>query len=75
MVKATMTAIRDKNKFKIPTEIRRMAIVVAKCRNPVLRKDLRKKLGRPEGNLVPGWVRFPGKQWPKACCETNTDQR
>ena len=42
-VKATRTATRNKNKFNIPVEIRKMATGAAKCRNLVLRKELRKK--------------------------------
>ena len=60
VVKATTTATGNKNKYKISMEIRRMATATAKCRNPVLRKDLRKKQGRLEENLMPGWVQVPG---------------
>ena len=42
-VKATTTATGSENKFKIRDEIRQMATEAAKCGNPVLWKDLRKK--------------------------------
>ena len=42
-VKATTTAMRNKNKFTCPAEIREMAAEAAKCRDPVRRKSLRKK--------------------------------
>ena len=58
-VKATTTATRDKNQCRIPVEIKGLAMAAAIYRNLVLRKDLRKKTGRPEENLMPGWVRFP----------------
>ena len=38
-VNATTMASRNKNQFKVLDEIREMA-EAAKCRNPVLRKDL-----------------------------------
>ena len=38
-VNATTTASRNKNQSKVLDEIREMA-AAAKCRNPVLRKDL-----------------------------------
>ena len=37
-VKATTTATRDKNKFKVPYENRK----AVRCRNPVLWKQIRK---------------------------------
>ena len=37
-VKATTTAMRNKNKFAVPDEIREMASEVAKFKNPVRRK-------------------------------------
>ena len=35
-------AARNKNKFTVPDEIREVAAVAAKCRDPVRRKSLRK---------------------------------
>ena len=58
-VKATLMATRNKNKFQVPAEIRQMATEVARCRNPILRKDLRKKRGRPGDKLMPGRVPVP----------------
>ena len=40
---ATTSASRNKNKFKVPDEIREMAALAARCRNPVRRIALRKK--------------------------------
>ena len=40
---ATTTALRNKNKFTVPDEIREMASEAAKCRDPVKRKLLRKR--------------------------------
>ena len=42
-VKATTTAVRNKNKFTVPDEIRETAAEAVKCRNPVRRKLLRKR--------------------------------
>ena len=58
VVKATTTATGNKNKYRISMEIRRMATATVKLRNPVL-QDPRKKRGRLEENLMPGWVQFP----------------
>ena len=57
----TMMASRNKNKFKVPDEIREMTEAAATCRNLVSRKDLRgkKRLGRQEENSTPGWELFP----------------
>ena len=44
-VKATTTAMRNKNKFTVPDEIREMAAEAAKCRDPARRK-LPRKSGR-----------------------------
>ena len=41
-VKATTTAVRNRNKFTVPDEIREMAAEAAKCRGPVRRKRARK---------------------------------
>ena len=46
-VKATTMATRNKNKFKIPAEIRKLATEAARGRNPILRKELRKQPGKP----------------------------
>ena len=40
-VKATTTAMTNKNKFMVPDEIRETAAEAAKCRDPVRRKLLR----------------------------------
>ena len=59
-VRATTTASRKKNKFKVLDEIREMTEPAATCRNLVWRKDLRKKrLGRQHENSTPGWELFP----------------
>ena len=42
-VKATTTATRNTNKFKISDEIRITTTSAAKCRNPILREVLKKK--------------------------------
>ena len=42
-VKATTPATRDKNIFKIPVQIRKLAMEAAKCRNTVLTKDIWKE--------------------------------
>ena len=38
-VKATTTAMRNKNKLTVPDEMREMAVEPAKCRDPVRRKS------------------------------------
>ena len=43
VVKATTMATRNKNKFKVPAEIRQVVTEVARCRNLVVNKVLRKK--------------------------------
>ena len=46
-VKATTMAARNKDKFQVQAEIRQMATEAASCRDLILRKELRKKLGKP----------------------------
>ena len=52
---------RDKNKFKILAEIRRMITEAARCKIIILRKNLGEP-GKPDDNLMPGWVRVPMAQ-------------
>ena len=42
-VKATTLASRNKKKFMVPEEIRELASVAAQCRDPMMRRVLRKK--------------------------------
>ena len=49
-VKATTTATRNKNKFKIPDEIRKMATEAVKCENPIQWKKFWKNTESPKGN-------------------------
>ena len=57
-VKATMLATRNKNKFKILVEVGQLATEAARCRNHTLGKELRKKPGKAEEKLMPGWELF-----------------
>ena len=49
---ATTTAMRNKNKFTVPDEIREMATEAATCRDPVRRKLLRKEAGKARRELI-----------------------
>ena len=71
-VKATMAATRNKNSSKSPVEIKEMA-AAAKFRNPVLRKDQRKKRRRPEDNLL-GGCDSQGQDYFEARQEKTLDQ-
>ena len=53
-VKATTTASRNRNKFCVPEEIRKMASEAAKCRNPVRKKELRKIARKPRREFEAG---------------------
>ena len=57
-VKATTPPTRDKNKLQILAEIRRMVTKAARCKIIILRQNLGKP-GKPDDNLMPGWVRLP----------------
>ena len=50
-IKATTLASRNKNKFMVPEEIREMASLAAKCRDPARRKVLRKKAQKARGEF------------------------
>ena len=61
-VKATTTATTNKNTFNIPLVfLGGMVTAGAKCRNPVLEKDLREKTTKVDENLMPR-VNFPGAE-------------
>ena len=51
VVKATTMASRNKNKFMVPDDIREMAGLAAKCRDPAKRRVLRKKAQKARREL------------------------
>ena len=59
-VKATTTAVRNRNKFTVPDEIREMAAEAATCRDLVRRKLLRKRAHKARREFKAGRAVLPG---------------
>ena len=58
-VKAATTAMRIKNKFTVPDEVREMASEAAKCRDPVRRKLLRQSARKAPRDFEAGRAALP----------------
>ena len=59
-VKAITTAVRNRNKFTVPNEIREMAAEAAKCRDPLRRKPPRKRTREARREFKAGGAVQPG---------------
>ena len=74
-VKATTTATSNKNKFKVPDEIRKMATETATCRNPAQRK-LRKRARKARKKFDARAGAFPrSKNCAETCCGETLGRR
>ena len=59
-VKATTTAMRNRNRFTVQDEIKEMAAEAAKCRDPVRRKLPRKSVRKPRREFDAGGAALSG---------------